>query len=90
MKKRTSSVLAGINDPNRQRSQQTLVLRSLLAAGRVDSWLTLAEVSAGTGISTTSVGSRIRDLRLAGFLIKKIKRTGITPVQWEYKLFNQA
>lgn len=89
MKKRTNAVLASISDPNRQRSQQTLVLRHLLKAEELGLWHCLQQIGENTGISSASAGSRVRDLRLQGFNIKKTKlhARGAGPLVWVYKLF---
>lgn len=89
MKQQSSTVLASINDPNRLRSQQTLVLRTLLEAERLGDWLSLAQIGDYAGIPASSAGSRLRDLRLEGFNIKRSKRNarGAGPLVWVYKLF---
>lgn len=89
MKRQTSAVMESISDPNRQRSQQTLVIRTLLEAEQLGDWLALSEIGEYAGLPASSAGSRIRDLRLQGFVIKRSKRfaRGAGPLVWVYKLF---
>lgn len=87
MKSATAAVLATLANPNYQLSQRTRILRELLLAEHYGQWRTLAELSVESCMPLTSAGSRLRDLRQVGFVIKKAKRRS-RPVAWEYMLFS--
>jgi DNA-binding Lrp family transcriptional regulator len=86
----TESVVEALNDVVRSGSNLMKVLRVLLRAELLTGeWLTTREIAERANIPTEAVGSRIRELRVEGFNIKRNKRPGGGRV-WEYRVFYAA
>jgi hypothetical protein len=81
-----SSVVEALNDPIRSGSYNMRVLRVLLKAERDDEWLTPSDIAVRAGIPTSSVGSRIRELRTQGFNIKRWRNVAGKHL-WVYRAF---